>query len=269
MGGKTDIRWNAEEWAALEAEAAARGVRPGQVVKVLVLERLEASDGRLRAARDLAAVSRGPAAPEGRESGVPRRERARVSAGGAGSRVTSSPPPASSRPAGRAVGLLDEFAAAPVRDVGGAFPAREVPCEGGCGTTIAWDGLCAVCEAEFAAGRDDCPAGLQRTTGGGAALLADHLGVERPSGLAGSGVPVPPAGGGAASVVDSPPAADAPAGGVSLVSAAAASLVARGLASSESQARVLALRAIRSGMVEVSGEVCRDPQRLVDPRDLA
>lgn len=92
----------------------------------------------------------------------------------------------------------------------------------------------------------------------------------RPVGSAGSGGPVPPAGGGAASVVEPPPAADAPTSeGMPLVEAATRSLLARGLAGSRAQARLMAFRAIRAGDVEVSGEVCRDPERLVDPAELA
>lgn len=217
MGGKTDIRWGDEEWAALGEFAASTGQSPGRAAKALVVDAL----GHV-------ARRGGPAAPEERESGgaaagrgVTGRDRA---VSGASRPLELGTAPASSRPAGFTVGEVFER------------------------------------PAEYEAERVVAPSvpNVGRLSGVS----------ERPTGSAGSTVPVPPAGGGAASVVESPPAADAPADGVSLVSAAAGSLVARGLAATPAAAQVLALRAIRSGQVEVSGEVCRDPARLVDPREL-
>jgi hypothetical protein len=82
-----------------------------------------------------------------------------------------------------------------------------------------------------------------------------------PAGSAGSGVR-PPAGGSAAvsSVVAEP------AEGTRLVDACVAVLAAQGVP--VGRARLLALREIRAGRVEVSGEVCSDPERLVDPASL-
>jgi hypothetical protein len=80
---------------------------------------------------------------------------------------------------------------------------------------------------------------------------------DRPTGSAGSTVPVPPAGV-AAPVVDPPPAAGAPDSGfVPVLEAVAAPLRAQGMAGS--QAVLVARKAILGGQVVVDGEVCRDP----------
>jgi hypothetical protein len=57
-----------------------------------------------------------------------------------------------------------------------------------------------------------------------------------------------------------------PAEGVRLVDACVAVLAGQGVPAG--RARLLALREIRAGRVEVSGEVCSDPERLVDPASL-
>lgn len=86
--------------------------------------------------------------------------------------------------------------------------------------------------------------------------------LDRPAGSAGSGSAVPPAAAAAAPV--SSPAGAEPAG-VTLLEAVQAALRAQGVLSGT---ELVARKAIRAGKVVVSGEVCRDPGRRVEPGDL-
>lgn len=79
MAGKTDLRWSDREWAALAGYADGRGLSPGRAVKAIVLERLRVGPPAAYEAVQVKGppvpnVGRlsgvGPAAPEGRESGV-------------------------------------------------------------------------------------------------------------------------------------------------------------------------------------------------------
>lgn len=302
-GGKTDIRWSDSEFGWLVGMADGLGLRPGQVVKRIVQGEIERARKTLEATKALAREI-GPAAPVERES-------SRSAALGTG-RVDGDVGVASDGDALGSGGDPGTGPAAapsvPVRTTGGGerllreqlAVAREVPCEGGCGATLAWDGLCAVCEAEFAAGRDDCPRLARGGAGRPAGNRADAPGqsdpgstpgrsiapgsrvdlrerlatasaestrrrvaARRPGESAGSGAPVPPAG--VAAAPASSPAGAAPIEGVRLLDAVVAALREQGAVVG---VELTARKAIRAGKVMVDGEVCSDPERVVDPEAL-
>jgi hypothetical protein len=169
--------------------------------------------------------------------------------------------------------VLAAFELAEARDAGPAAPEERessaAPALGngaGCGDVgVAADGDAPGLGGDPGTGPAAASSRLAGGPGAGGALWHEGLGVAaqppRPVGSAGSGVR-PPAGGSAAvsSVVAEP------AEGTRLVDACVAVLAAQGVP--VGRARLLALREIRAGRVEVSGEVCSDPERLVDPASL-